>query len=141
MTPNTDVISAYAKGISIYLQNNHAGRAQSVARMGTSFGEEMIEVKEEIVARNALAAGKELADALHAFVWIFVFLLPHCLIHRQELYYLVFFLAGVLTPYKQGERYMKNGCIRSPRNCRLGDHTCRSIHRIHYEMERSARSW
>ena len=120
------VIRAYAEGISTYLQDNHGPRAENVARMVTSLGEELIEAKDEITSGNAVLAVKELADALHAFIWIFVFILPKTLIHRRELYYVVFFLAGILTPNKQGKRYIANGCIRSPRNCAAGDHICNS---------------
>lgn len=123
------IISAYAQGISVYLQDNHGFRAQNMARMVTSFGEEVLEAKEEIAAGNVLAATKEMADALHAFVWIFVFLLPQILLRRREIYYLIFFLAGVITPYKQGQRYLQNGCIRSPRNCERQNHICGSIRR------------
>ena len=98
-------------------------------RMVTSLGEELIEVKDELAVGNAYGATKEIADAIHAFVWIFVFLLPHFLVHRREVYYIIFFLAGLLTPYKQGKRYMINGCIRSPRNCEIGDHICNSLRR------------
>ena len=124
-----NVISSYAEGISTYLHDNHGPRSENVVRMVTSLGEELIEAKDEIAAGHAVAATKELADAIHAFVWIFVFLLPQFIVHRRELYYLIFFFAGVLTPYKQGKRYMDNGCIRSPRNCEAGDHICNSIRR------------
>lgn len=124
-----NVISAYAEGISVYLNDNHGVRIHNMARMATSLGEELMEAKEEIAAGNVLAATKEMADALHAFVWIFVFLLPQIILRRRELYYLVFFLAGILTPYKQGKRFQENGCIRSPRNCVTGDHICRSRRR------------
>ena len=94
--------------------------------MLTSFCEELLETKNELAAGNAVEATREMADAVHAFVWIFVFLLPKVLLHRRELYYLVFFLAGLVTPYKQGKRFMVHGCIRSPRNCQAGGHVCKS---------------
>ena len=127
----TSVINAYAKGISTYIQDNHSSRTDNVARMITSLGEELIETKYELAAGNVMNATREMADALHAFVWIFVFLLPKAILHRRELFYLVFFMSGLLTPYKQGKRFMVNGCIRSPRNCELGDHICKSRRKRH----------
>ena len=126
------VIVAYAEGIDTYIHQNHAHRTENIARMVTSLAEELIETKYELAAGNAVAATREIADAIHAFVWIVLFLLPKIILHRRELYYLVFFLAGVLTPHKQGKRYIVNGCIRSPRNCMIGDHVCNSRHRTYF---------
>lgn len=98
-------------------------------RMAHSVVEEFTEMKEELQAGHWIAAVKEFADMIHAITWIFVFMLPNIITESKALYVIVFFLAGIITPYKQGVRYIENGCIRSPRNCKAGDHTCESSKR------------
>lgn len=67
----------------------------------------------------------ELFDVWHTTIVVSVMIsLPYSVQCSKLIWYLVFFGGGIVTPMKQGKRYIERGCTRSISNCKLGNHVC-----------------
>ena len=120
------VLCGYARGMAVYRRDNcernhrHIFKANVKALM-----DELVEAMEEIRHFRCSAFFFEMCDVWHTVVVLIVrAFLPRSTHQSRFLWFTVFFVAGVITPWKHGARYVDHGCIRSFRHCQQGDHLC-----------------
>lgn len=121
------VLHGYAIGMIAYHQNNCAdgNRWNLFVDSIKALVDELVEVIDELRQCQWKSLFDELADLWHTFVVLIVrAFLPMRAQTWVWVWCLVFFWAGIKTPWKHGSRYLDHRCIRSVKHCKTKDHFC-----------------
>ena len=120
------VLYGYSTGMAVYRHDNcESNRWQIFKTNLVAITDELVEAIEEIRHFQCLAFFLEMCDVWHTIVVLMIrTLLPRSFHESSFIWFMAFFLAGVITPWKHGARYVDHGCIRSSRHCQQGDHKC-----------------
>lgn len=121
------VLRGYATGMIVYHQNNCTdGDRWNLFKTSLKASiDELFEVFDELRHGRWKSLFDELADLWHTIVVLGVrTFLPMNVQTRPWIWYIVFFWAGIKTPWKHGTRYLDHRCIRSAKHCKTKDHVC-----------------
>ena len=140
-------IHAYANGMAEYrkLNNRNSKRLEIAASLDAIYGE-AVEAFSDLKACHFVDLCFELfgiiiislriyfnwpidfnIDVWHTIVVSSVTILFPCSwLQNSLIWYPVYFMSGVITAKKHGERYLDHNCIRSSRNCKSLQHKCRN---------------
>ncbi|UJR06954.1 hypothetical protein I4U23_011242 [Adineta vaga] len=120
------VLYGYATGMALYRRDNCERNYWHMVKVNvTALMDEFVEVLEEIWYFRWGAFFLEMCDVWHTLVVLFIrTLLPKFLQQSKWIWLMAFFIAGGITPWKHGARYVDQGCIRNARHCQQGDHKC-----------------
>jgi hypothetical protein len=109
-----NVVWGYAYGQSTYRRlNPPAAGGSMAAQMWVGTREECVELVDEIREGRVMAAVDELCDVNHGLVQTGMLWLFPGLMVRAPIYWLVY-LMSPYSAHKQGLRFVKTGCTRSP---------------------------
>jgi hypothetical protein len=120
-------VNYYSCGMVEYINNNLGvlTKEEHLDRIWTELHNEYIEFSISFKHKDYLGSIAEIFDIWHILIrWIITYLLPRQYLSFIFLWYIAFFLGGVITPYKLAQRYRNLGCIRSSRHCTLKNHVC-----------------
>jgi hypothetical protein len=126
ITRALSVLCGYGTGMALYRRDNcernhwHIFKVNIMALM-----DELVEAFDELWHFRCLAFFFEICDVWHTLVVLMIRTFLPRSVHKSKFIWLItFFVAGVITPWKHGARFIDYGCIRSFRHCQQGDHKC-----------------
>ena len=121
------IIHGYSLGMTKYreLNDKNITRRLAIQFSLTAINDEFRECMKELKKFKLKQAFYEFFDLYHTLIVALVTIIfPSFIRRKQYIWYLVFFLSGILTPSKHSRRYLKYGCIRNINHCKINDHNC-----------------
>lgn len=121
------VLFGYGAGMVVYHRDNFSERNRLDIFKNTfsALADEFAEAFQELRQFRCSNFLSEICDVWHTVVVLMVrTVLPKAVQNNRSVWCIAFFLAGAVTPWKHGARYLNHGCIRSVVHCRRKDHLC-----------------